>query len=242
MTTAIAYIRVSKDEQNYSLDMQRDQIERHCQLLGVTLVNTIVDHGVSAGKPLHKRPGGAELMTAIAEQDVDMVVAYAVDRMFRNTRDGLNVVRGDFEEAGVDLALVYDQVDTRTPDGKFAFTMKLAVAEYERDRTCFRTQAIFDNRKAAGKTCSGHTQYGLLVVGDDLYRCPEAWPVRERIQRWRLPTDGEGMSLQNIINALEGLGIESPTGRPLWNKNGIRRAVENFDWQSKLPMAAGQGA
>ena len=64
---AIAYIRVSTQEQateGVSLDAQRAKLNAYAAFRGLDL-DIIVDAGVSAAKPLAKRPGGARLLAAV---------------------------------------------------------------------------------------------------------------------------------------------------------------------------------
>ncbi len=92
MCHAIGYIRVSTEEQTSSglgLADQRSRIEAYCRLRGLELTTIISDAGVSGGRPLASRAGGAELVSALRRRDVRNVVMLKLDRGFRNAADCL---------------------------------------------------------------------------------------------------------------------------------------------------------
>ena len=67
---AVLYIRVSTDEQarhGVSLDAQEERLRAYCTMRELPIVGVIRDEGVSAFKHLDRRPGGAELLQAIAQ-------------------------------------------------------------------------------------------------------------------------------------------------------------------------------
>lgn len=62
MRTALGYVRVSSDEQADSglgLAAQRQRIRTYTELKDLRLVEVYEDPGVSGGKELNTRPGGA---------------------------------------------------------------------------------------------------------------------------------------------------------------------------------------
>ena len=93
--TGIAYLRCSTQEQVTSglgLESQRERIKAYAAMKGLELGRIIVDEGVSAGKPLASRPGGALLLSALAGRRASAVVVLKLDRAFRNAADCLATV------------------------------------------------------------------------------------------------------------------------------------------------------
>src|ERR1700730_16086640 len=88
---AVALIRVSSDKQaleGASLDAQREAVGHYCLLRGLDLVATLESpDGVSAKKPLAKRPNGPELISLVERGEVAHVIATRLDRLFRNALD-----------------------------------------------------------------------------------------------------------------------------------------------------------
>ncbi len=96
-----------------------------------TVVEEFVDHGISGAKGRDKRPAFDQLCKAITRRDVDVVMAWSVDRLGRSLQDLVGFL-GDLEAVGVDLYLDRQGIDTNTPGGKALFQMMGVFAEFER--------------------------------------------------------------------------------------------------------------
>ncbi len=98
---------------------------------GWTVVEEFVDRGISGAKGRDKRPAYDRLCKAITRRDVDIVMAWSVDRLGRSLQDLVGFL-GDLEAVGVHLYLDRQGVDTTTPGGKALFQMMGVFAEFER--------------------------------------------------------------------------------------------------------------
>lgn len=256
---ALGYVRVSTEEQSahgHSLTMQPEVIRQWCELRGIELVGVVFDEGVSAAKPMHRRPGGAELLKRLAAGEADVLVVWRIDRLVRDAQEGLNFHRDTLADAGVGLQSITELIDTSTPSGKLCFTLLLGVAEYERDLTRARTLATAQNLRMTGRKY-GSTPYGCVsmggryddeqkrVVGQMLYRCPDTWKYRELIvELSKLRKDnGRRWSLQEISDELFARGIAAPAGGKRWVKASVNRVINSHDGLEHLPeMPAGHEA
>ena len=84
--TAIGYVRVSTEDQakeGVSLDNQKSKIEAYCQLKDLALREIVEDAGISA-KNL-RRQGVQKVLRLARRKEIDAVVAYKLDRIFRST-------------------------------------------------------------------------------------------------------------------------------------------------------------
>jgi DNA invertase Pin-like site-specific DNA recombinase len=93
---ALAYVRVSTVDQareSVSLDAQEDRIRAYCEMSGLSLLNIVREDGISAAKALASRPGGQEIVAAVAGKRIGHVVALKLDRLFRDAVDALNQTR-----------------------------------------------------------------------------------------------------------------------------------------------------
>ena len=79
------YARVSTDGQ--TVDNQLAELGQVAERHGWEVVCTHVDQGVSGARGRDRRPGFDAICTAVAHRDVDMVVAWSVDRLGRSLRD-----------------------------------------------------------------------------------------------------------------------------------------------------------
>jgi DNA invertase Pin-like site-specific DNA recombinase len=80
----------------------------------------------------------------------DVVKILKLDRLARSTRDLLNILN-DFEEAGVTLVVLEQNIDTSSSEGRFLFNVLSAVAELERSMIVARTQQGLAAAKARGR-------------------------------------------------------------------------------------------
>ena len=80
----------------------------------------------------------------------DTVLVTKLDRLARSTKDLLNLV-SEFQEAGVELQVLEQNINTRTTEGKFLLNVLSAVAELERDMIVARTQQGLAAAKAKGR-------------------------------------------------------------------------------------------
>jgi DNA invertase Pin-like site-specific DNA recombinase len=225
----LGYTRVSTDEQaekGHSLTQQRAQFETYCALYGYQLAGIVSDEGVSGSKELETRAGGRELLNRLAADEADGVLIRDLDRLFRLTLDGLNTFAW-FDRRGLAVHSINERIDTDTPEGKLALTIRLATCEFERNKTAQRTQYTMQALKDAGRVY-GHIPYGMVEANGHLFKHPELWQVRCDILAMR----DSGMSLREICSELTRDHIAAPRGGRIWNVStllGIIKSHHAFD-------------
>jgi len=221
---AIGYARVSTTEQStdgVSLDAQTERIESYCRAVGLELREVITDPGVSGGKPLGERPGGAELLREVKAGGVAAVVAVKLDRLFRSALDALKTLE-DWEKMGIATHLI-DQGGAVTGNGsaigKLLITMLAGVAELERGLISERTKAALAYKKANLEPYSP-TPLGYQRQGDRLI------PDAREAQTIRLILDlrGQGYSYRAIAAELRRRRIPTKRGGR-WEAATVRRIV-----------------
>ncbi|MFN4030002.1 MAG: recombinase family protein [Acidovorax temperans] len=141
MSSVIAYVRVSTDEQ--SNENQRRAIESR-----YNVSKWFVEEGVSGSIPASQRPAMRDLLAYVREDDT--VVVTAIDRLGRNTIDVLNTVEY-LQAKKVSVVSMREGFDLATPAGKFMLTMLAAVAELERENIKARQMAGIERARAEGK-------------------------------------------------------------------------------------------
>jgi site-specific DNA recombinase len=231
---ALGYIRVSTAEQaasGHSLQAQADRIRAWCEARELDLVATVTDEGVSAGKPLERRKGGAGLLARMAAGDADVVVVVSIDRIFRDAQDGLNTLLGVDGKGGMALQSVNDPCDTTTAMGRFILTVWLARAQLEREQTCERNQAISRSLRAQGRP-NGSTPYGCVVQGGRMYRDPATWPTRD----WIASQREAGTTLAALAALLSERNVPAPNGGARWSRNTLNELVKSHDSLVHLPL------
>jgi len=223
---AIGYIRVSTEEQaaeGVSLDAQRAKLEAYATLRGLELTEVVVDAGVSAGKPLESRKGGAELLRALRRRKgaPRAVVALKLDRLFRNAGDCLATVAA-WDRRGVALHLLDlggSTLDTSSAMGRFFLTVMAGAAELERNLTRERTADALAHKKARGERV-GQVPFGYQADGAELVEDPgEQKTIAAIVELHR-----HGLSLRAIVDELNDTPELKPRGKR-WHLTTIRRIL-----------------
>ena len=94
------------------------------------------------------RPGLQDARAALRPGDVFVVLT--IDRAFRSTIEGLMFL-DDLHKAGIYFWSIYQQMDTRTPEGRKRFIYDVADAEYERAIISRRTRDKMAAAKKRGR-------------------------------------------------------------------------------------------
>ena len=113
----LGYVRCSSIEQateGLSLEAQRSKVASWCELAGATLVEVVEDAGVSGGRRLADRLGGAQVAALLDSRrpSVDAVVIVRLDRLGRDAAETLAYLRR-FAAGPVGLVSIADRVDLR---------------------------------------------------------------------------------------------------------------------------------
>jgi len=146
----IGYVRVStaRQREGYSLEAQREAIERYCQAHGHELVG-IEEESESAIKA---RPVFQRVKAQVLDGKADGLIVAKLDRLGRSVRDLANIAE-ELSQAGKQLISVGDNIDTSTSNGKLLFHILSAIAEYERELLIERTKAGRALAEKQGKIC-----------------------------------------------------------------------------------------
>jgi DNA invertase Pin-like site-specific DNA recombinase len=159
---AIGYVRVSTKDQGengYGLEAQAHQLETYCAAHDLNLVAVIPD--VMSGRKTDKLYGRIAAVAAIRAGLANVLVINALDRVSRNTLDGLTLVKDAQDEGWRVLSL--DGVDSDKVE-KLWLTVRMGFAEEERDKISKRTKQGLIKARQAGKRLGRHSQIPEDVV------------------------------------------------------------------------------
>ncbi len=146
---AAIYARVSTGSQTTENQIKalRELADRN----GWEVVATYTDDGISGAASSRKcRRGLDQLLQAVVRREVDVVMAWSVDRIGRSLRQVLEVFE-ELRAKDVDLVLHQQGFDTTTPAGRAMFGMCGVFAELERELIQERTRAGLERARAQGK-------------------------------------------------------------------------------------------
>jgi DNA invertase Pin-like site-specific DNA recombinase len=142
------YSRVSTDSQ--TTENQTRELRDYAARMGYEIVTEISDNGISGSKGKKDRPGYARLCEMICRKEIQIVLAWSVDRISRSLQD-LLLFLGELKAKNVDLFLHQQNLDTTTYAGKAMFQLLGVFAELESAILKERIHAGLNRARAEGK-------------------------------------------------------------------------------------------
>jgi site-specific DNA recombinase len=234
MTQAVIYARFSprpNAEDCDSVEKQRDRCRSYCKAHGYDVIAEQDDEDMSGGRA-DNRPG-LQAAIALACKAKAVLVVYKLDRLARNTRDALEVLER-LQKSKADLAFVVEEINSRSPMGKFFFTKLAAFAELEREQIRARTSAAMRSYQSGGRrmTRADRCPFGQQPDPSDPARLidhPEELAALERMRELR----AEGKGAKAIAAALTAERF--PCRGERWHLTTVRRLLTREDM--KAPTA-----
>lgn len=154
------YLRVSTDSQ--TTENQHRELAAVAERMGWEVVGVYEDAGISGAKGRDKRPQFDALCKAATRRQVDMIMAWSVDRLGRSLQDLVGFMN-ELRAVGCDLYLHKQALDTSTPAGRMMFQMCGVFAEFEREMIRDRVNSGLARAKANG-TKLGRPKAGAETV------------------------------------------------------------------------------
>ena len=204
-TRALAYIRVSTEEQSqsgHSLDAQKANVMSELDRRGWSLVELIEENG--SAKSMRRRPGLQRALERLAAGEADVLVTTKLDRLTRSVADLSKLITLSSAE-GWSFVTHDVALDTTSPSGKAMAQMIGVFAEWERDVLGERTKV-----GRAAPVAKG------VKVGRPRKRDAR---TRRRIARER----ARGRSYAAIANGLNDDQVERAHGGVAWHASTIRQ-------------------
>ncbi|HHY0551871.1 TPA: recombinase family protein [Vibrio parahaemolyticus] len=198
--TIYLYARVSTSKQANQGDSLQEQVERLNNSAEMLYPDhnafVFVDAGVSGGIPLDGRPKGAEMLNVVKSGDV--ILTSRLDRLFRDTLDGLLVAQ-ELQEIGVTIhPLDMGPIQFDSAMGMLQYTNALAMAQYELDRSKERTNTVKRHQRDSGAYLGGYVPFGKEVVVESgkrmLVDSSDDKEIRDLIEKYL----SEGLSCRKI--------------------------------------------
>jgi DNA invertase Pin-like site-specific DNA recombinase len=202
MTSAYAYLRVSGKGQldGDGFTRQAQAIERYALANGISIVETFEEQGVSGTKELDDRPALQDLLAALKEGDVRVVIIEKLDRLARDLMVQETIL-SDLMKQGFEVISVCEP-DLCSSDPSRVLVRQIfgAIAQYDRAMTVLKLRGARQRIKAKQGRCEGRKAFGA--------RSGEAQAI-ERMRELR----AGGLAVDKIAARLNEEGIPSRTGR-----------------------------
>lgn len=234
--TAI-YCRVSTEDQERegtSLQSQLDACNRLAMERGFEVPEKFIVLETYSGLSLD-RPKLAELRQWVRDKEVDVVVAYTLDRLSRDPVHFI-ILQEELERVGVELIMVTEDVDS-SDMGKLIAHIKGFAAKLEAEKIKERTMRGKRARALAGKLpANSHAHlfgYSYLPgkgIGEGVrYIDEQQAGVVKQIYQWLL----EGLSTDAITYKLRDLLIPTPTNKGHWMRSTVLGILKNPAYYGK---------
>lgn len=201
------YARVSTEEQalhGLSIDAQLSVL-REAYPNGVEYV----DLGISARKPILKRPELQRLLRDVENGQIDLVVFCRLDRWTRNIREYYKA-QDVLDAYSVPWRTLQEDYETQTAAGRLKVNIMLAVAQDEADRTSERIKAVFEDKRRKGLVPTGSVPLGVKLENGHYVPSEEADRARELFKTFLLT--------RSVTETARRFG---------WTGNGVRYALRN---------------
>jgi site-specific DNA recombinase len=223
MKKAVGYVRVSKEDKdrgNFSPEMQRSKITGYCQFYELDLVHIEERDEFVSAKDIKGRPGVKKIFDMARSGEVEAIVVYKLDRLFRNRIEAL-VIEEELRNLGVSICSVTEYIDTTTAMGRMIYTLIINQAAFEREHTSDRTKDVLRHKKNAGEVYNGNTLFGWDPKGGKLVENEAEQETIKLIIKWKAE---ESKSLTWIAKQLNGMGVKTKK-RKAWYPQTVSNVI-----------------
>lgn len=211
---AVAYRRVSTDDQANGLEAQTSAIEAWAGRTGSTVLAWYTDEAVSGGADLSERPALLEALADLRTFRAGTLVVAKRDRLARDVAVAAAVQR-DVVRAGARVATADGQGD----DSDLMRHILDAFAEHERGVISARTRAAMARKRVRGEYLGGRAPYGYDASTGRLEAVASESGVIAMVQAMR------DHRVCDIVRHLESTGVKNRAGASL-NRTAVVRLLQ----------------
>ncbi|KAF6563433.1 recombinase family protein [Paenibacillus sp. EKM202P] len=230
------YIRVSTEEQvqGFSLEAQKAALYDYCQIRKLDIYKLYVDAGRS-GKSISGRPSLTEMLEDARKGHFQQVICLRLNRLSRNLNDLLHITEL-FEQYGITLHSLTENLQTDSPMGKFSLQMLGSIAEHERQQSAQNTSLGMQRRNRLGKWNSGNQVLGYRCIPNPVNRhlsYVENIPDEAELVRTIFTWYASGLGLKAITNHLNKNGQRTKKGK-MFQSVSVRGILTNVNYIGKI--------
>ncbi len=232
-TVAVCYARFSprpSPEECSSVEKQLERCQSYCRGHGYEVLAEYHDKDLSGGRA-DNRPGLQRAIAAACRRKAVLCV-YSLSRLARCTRDAIDLAER-LNAAGADLAVIQENVNTRSPMGRFIFTLFSALAQLEREQIAERTSSAMLRHQARGRrmTRRDRCPYGWRPDEQDPDHLVEDAAEQAAIARIRQERR-QGRGLRETARLLNSAGIYCRGGP--WSHSTVRSVLRRGEQHAEV--------
>jgi DNA invertase Pin-like site-specific DNA recombinase len=226
-TVAVCYARFSprpSPEECSPVEKQLERCQAYCRGHGY-VVTQFHDKDLS-GSRADNRPGLQRAIATACRQKAVLCV-YSLSRLARCTRDAIDLAER-LNAAGADLAVIQENVNTRSPMGRFIFTLFSALAQLEREQIAERTSSAMLRHQTKGRrmTRPDRCPYGWRPDDNNPDRLIQDAAEQAAIARI-FQERRQGRGLHEIARLLDQAGIRCRGSR--WSHSTVRSVLQRAE-------------
>jgi DNA invertase Pin-like site-specific DNA recombinase len=232
MKRCAIYSRVStimQAEVEYnSCEAQRDRILSYIKSQeDLELAKEYSDPAFSAATL--ERPALQELLRDIAENKIDAVLAYKIDRLTRSSKDFYNLIEF-FDKHGVTFVSVSEHFDTSSASGRLLRNIMLTFAQFEREMTAERIRDKFEQIARKGLWNGNALPLGYKGVEKKLL-VDGKWSLVVRGMFEKYVSTGSLMTLMKFVRSE---GVTHPRSKKPISLNAVYSILRNPVYIGKI--------
>ncbi|MGH3490217.1 MAG: recombinase family protein [Actinopolymorphaceae bacterium] len=218
---AVTYLRISDDRTGRAAGVTRqgEDCDHLADASGWPIVDRFVDNDVSAsnGKP---RPEYQRMLAAIRAGNVDAVIAWHPDRLYRRPADLEELIEITERQRVTIRTVRAGELDLSTPTGRMVARILGDVARHEIEHKTDRWQrSVIQNRRAGEWSNSRDRLFGYNRDG-------EINPDEAERLRWICAQLISGRSMLRVLQQLNDEGVLTTRGNT-WATSVLRRLLLN---------------
>ena len=215
MHTAAIYTRISLDQTGQGLGVARqlDDCLALADRLGWEVVARFDDNDLSAYSHRKPRPGYEALLDAMKRGEVDALICWHTDRLYRRMGDLERLIEVA-DAARIQIRTVQGgDLDLSTSAGRMVARILGSVSNQESEHKGERQVRANVQKAAAGKWHTANRPFGYTVAGEPLE--PEATALR-----------------QAVVDVLAGKSIQQVSRE--WNTAGLKTTLAGTEYKGKV--------
>ncbi|WP_082046026.1 recombinase family protein [Arthrobacter sp. L77] len=218
---AAIYTRISRDTEGQGLGVQRqlDDCRAMADRLGMNVVAEYSDNDISAFSG-RKRPDYENLLDAIRQNRVDVVLCWNIDRLLRQTKELEQFMDLCEPRSVATYEVTAGQLDLASPSGRATAKTRGAWAQFESEHKAERIKRQKAQAAKAGKWLGGPMPFGWHKVDGEIQ--PD--PVAAELIRTGTDSIIAGRSLISVTRDWADAGATNGGGKRR-NTTEVRRTL-----------------
>jgi site-specific DNA recombinase len=233
--SAALYVRVSskgQEDEGSSLATQEASCRASSHDRAIPVDGEHIYRETHTGTELWERPQLTRLRAAMARGEVTHLFVHSIDRLSRDPVH-LGVIISEADHRGVEVIFVTEPLDS-SPEGQLVRFVRGYAAKVEHEKIRERTLRGRRARAESGKLMHGRRAlFGYQYRDAETKAAYDLHPVNSLVVRRIFQEYCAGYSLRRIAQSLADDGIPSPSGRPNWSTDPLRRILRHPSYKGE---------